>query len=375
MNIHDYSKVTDRIEINEKCRDEVLNMKRNKKKITHKMNKKAFIGIIAAAVVACGGTAVFAADYFRVFDRLSDKKDRTFVTEQGQELKADKYDNNNYDIIGQNAQETSASAATEEFSMNVESVYCDGSNLILGLTGSFEDGNTLNTNYIAFSCEITVDGKSYVIDLEDGSDDNYLRFSGNIIRDEGEENSFTGSVSLTLKDEKIENPTTADIRFYDITCSDSYLLDSSVRLEDEIEMSVDIVPELELVKECLLSMSEDGFEAKIYEISPAGITVGYQYPEFYDTNTETVSWEEDGQILTGPKYSIYAVYCDENGNPLEGLDLTACPDYGDGLWTGMLASTDSSTITVKWFNKQVQDENGNMELLHEYTFDISEYNQ
>ncbi len=374
MNIHDYSKVTDRIEINEKCRDEVLNMKRNKKKITHKMNKKAFIGIIAAAVVACGGTAVFAADYFGVFDRLSDKKDRTFVTQEGQELKADKYDNNNYDIIGQNAQEASASAATEKFSMNVESVYCDGSNLILGLTGSFEDGNMMNTNYIAFSCEISVDGKSYVIDLEDGSDDNYLRFSGNMIRDEGEENSFTGSVSLTLKDEKIENPTTADVRFYDIACSDSYMLDGSVRLEDEIEMSVDIVPEVELVQECLLSMSEDGFEAKIYEISPAGITVGYQYPEFYDTNTEKVSWEEDGQILTGPKYSIYAVYFDENGNPLEGLDLTACPDYGDGLWTGMLASTDSSTITVKWLNKQTAV-TGEKEVIYEYTFDISEYNQ
>lgn len=152
MNIHDYSKVTDRIEINEKCRDEVLNMKRNKKKITHKMNKKAFIGIIAAAVVACGGTAAFAADYFGVFDRLSDKKDRTFVTQEGQELKADKYDNNNYDIIGQNAQEASASAATEEFSMNVESVYCDGSNLILGLTGSFEDGNMMNTSRVTVRC-------------------------------------------------------------------------------------------------------------------------------------------------------------------------------------------------------------------------------
>ena len=121
-------------------------------------------------------------------------------------------------------------------------------------------------------------------------------------------------------------------------------------------------------------MSEDGFEAKIYEISPAGITVGYQYPEFYDTNTETVSWEENGQIMTGPKYSIYAVYFDENGNPLEGLDLTACPDYGDGLWTGMLASTDSSTITVKWLNKQTAV-TGEKEVIYEYTFDISEYNQ
>lgn len=374
MNIHDYSKVTDRIEINEKCRDEVLNMKRNKKKITHKMNKKAVISIIAAAVVACGGTAAFAADYFGVFDRLSDKKDRTFVTEWGQELQADKYDNNNYDIIGQNAQKASVSAASEDFSMNVESVYCDGSNLILGLTGSFEKGNTLNTNYIAFSCEIIVDGRSYVIDLDDESNDNYLRFSGNMIRDEGEENSFTGSISLTLKDEKIENPTTADVRFYDIACSDSYMLDGSVRLEDEIEISVDIVPEVELVQECLLSMSEDGFEAKIYEISPAGITVGYKYPEFYDTNTEKVSWEENGQIMTGPKYSIYAVYFDENGNPLEGLDLVECPDYGDGLWTAMLASTDSSTITVKWLNKQSADRT-EKDVIYEYTFDISEYNQ
>ena len=136
-------------------------------------------------------------------------------------------------------------------------------------------------------------------------------------------------------------------------------------------MTVDVVPELKLVHEFYASMSENGFEAKIYEISPAGITVGTKYPEFYLTNSETITWYEGDQLLEGPKYSVIAQYFDENGNLIDFIDVRELPDYGDGFSTGILASTDSSDITVKWFNKQAHDENGNPELLYEYTFDIS----
>lgn len=375
MNLNDYKKVTDRLEISERCREEVLTMKKRTGKIKHKMNKKAAALIAAAALTVGAGTAAVAANHFDVFDRLSEKQNRTITLDNGNEVKIDKYDKNNYEIIGQHAQDVTAAAQSEELSVNVESVYCDGSNLIVGFTGSLADGNPSGIISLNFNCDITIDGVTYTRDehIIAGNDNNYLRFDGNMILDEGETNSFTGSISLTLRTgEKIEDPTTADIRLYDISCGYDYIMHSPVYLDSEVNMTVDVIPELELVQECYASMSENGFEAKIYEISPAGITVGTKYPEFYDTNNETITWEEEGMMVEGPKYSIVSLFFDENGNMIEGIGVKELPDYGDGFETGILASTDSSTITVKWFNKQVQDENGNSELLYEYTFDLSE---
>ncbi|MBQ8297922.1 MAG: hypothetical protein IJX77_09080 [Ruminococcus sp.] len=372
MNINDYKKVTDRLEISERCREEVLNMRKGTGKIKHKMSKKA-VALIAAAVMTVGaGTAAVAANHFGVFDRLSGKKDRTITLDNGVEAKIDKFDNNNYEIIGQHAQDVTAAAQSEELSVNVESVYCDGSNLIVALTGSLADGNPSGIISLNFNCDITIDGETYSVNALEGWSQNYLRLYGNMVLDEGETNSFTGSISLTLQTgEKIENPTTADIRLYNISCGYKYVMDNAVYLDSEVNLTVDVVPEPELVQECYASMSENGFEAKIYEVSPSGITIGSKYPRFYDTNTETVTWYEGENLLEGPKYSVGAQWFDENGNRIELLDLRELPDYGDGFNTGILASTDSSTITVKWFNKQTQG-TGDKELLYEYTFTLPE---
>ena len=372
MDMNDYKNVTDRLQISERCREEVFTMKNRTGKIKHKMNKKAVALIAAAALTVGAGTAAVAADKLGAFDRLSDKKDRTVVLDNGNEVKLDKFDKNNYEIIGQYAQDVTAAAQSEELLVNVESVYCDGSNLIVGFSGSLADGNPSGIITLNFHCDITIDGETYSMNNVITEHHNYLRMNGNMVIDEGQTNSFTGSISLTLKTgEKIENPTTADIRLYNISCGYDYIMDTPVYLDGEVNMTVDVVPELKLVQECYASMSENGFEAKIYEISPAGITVGTKYPEFYLTNSETITWYEGNQLLEGPKYSVIAQYFDENGNLIDFIDVRELPDYGDGFSTGILASTDSSDITVKWFNKQAHDENGNPELLYEYTFDIS----
>lgn len=368
MNIHDYSKVTDRIEINEKCRDEVLNMKRNKKKITHKMNKKAVISIIAAAVVACGGTAAFAADYFGVFDRLDNKANGTIVNDSGKEFDVDKYDNNNYEIIGQHAEQipTENAALLEKTEGNInitpESVYCDGRSLVIAITGSFADGNPTNAGYVCFDAELTINGKTYR-SVDWGNRVDFYDFTGSMVRDENETNSFTGSITITFDDKNlITEADTAELKISNILYGE-YYYSSMESFGEELEMTVDIAPQTELLKKCNLTMDENGFKAKVYEVSPAMIMIGANEPETYNG------------MDVGLSYSPVTLYYDENGEQIDFLEIKTLPNYYDELHTVCLASTESSTITVKWFNKQVQDENGNMELLHEYTFDISEYNQ
>ena len=51
MKIEDYKNVTDRIEIREECRKEIINMSIEKNKSKHKWSKKTFIPVIAAAIV------------------------------------------------------------------------------------------------------------------------------------------------------------------------------------------------------------------------------------------------------------------------------------------------------------------------------------
>ena len=68
MNINDYNKVIDRLSPSAECRNEVLNMKKKQKNI--KLNRKGIAVIIAVAVAACGGTAVYAAEKISSFKKL-----------------------------------------------------------------------------------------------------------------------------------------------------------------------------------------------------------------------------------------------------------------------------------------------------------------
>lgn len=68
MNIDDYKKVTDRIELKKDCFTEAINMMEENKNKKHGWTKKKVIPVIAAAVVACTTmTAVFADEFMGIF--------------------------------------------------------------------------------------------------------------------------------------------------------------------------------------------------------------------------------------------------------------------------------------------------------------------
>ena len=78
MKIEDYKNVTDRIEIREECRKEIINMSIEKNKSKHKWSKKTFIPVIAAAIVGCTAiTAAFADDVISVFSKEKAKQEIT----------------------------------------------------------------------------------------------------------------------------------------------------------------------------------------------------------------------------------------------------------------------------------------------------------
>ena len=142
MNINDYKKVTDRLSPSAECRNEVLNMKKKQKK-NIKLSRKGIAVIIAAAVTACGGTAVYAAEKLGAFDRMNKTLEETIVLSDGTELEKDKFAELDYNQIAQTAQTFTKpiSFEGEDISITIESVYCDGYTVILGLTGSLKNGN------------------------------------------------------------------------------------------------------------------------------------------------------------------------------------------------------------------------------------------
>lgn len=366
MNMNDYKKVADRMEPSEHCRNEVLNMKNTK--ITKKNNHRLTAVLIAAAVMTAGGGMIIAADSLGAFDKLigvQEKKDACGFS-------YDKYDRNNYEAIAGNDKtpEESLSAANEKLSVACDSVYCDGRSLILGLTGEFYENVMKNYNSVHFDCEVIVNGKTHELRGAWDWDCGFWRFDGRLYRDESRENGFNGSICLGFTDEYIiTEPTVIEVRMYNIGAL-NWNEPRGSRLGDDLSFTVSVTPDATLRQTPMLSMEQDGFAAKVYEISPACIMVGSSYPEWYDTNTETIECE-DGTL--GPKYSVHAGWYDENGNPLEPLDYTMDLD-SNGYHICPYSYADTSKITVKWVNLQNRDENGNAEILYEYTFDLTDTN-
>lgn len=365
MNMNDYRMVADRMQPSEHCRDEVLGMKTTK--ITHKKNRKFTPLLIAAAVAVCGGGMIIAADSMGAFEKLVGVPQKT----DAQGFSCNKYDRNNYKAIAENAviPEEITTAANEKLSVTCDSVYCDGTSLILGLTGEFYENVMKHYEFVGFDCEITVNGRVYNLRRAWEQDCGFWRFDGSLYRDDSRENGFTGSISVGFTEEHaITEPTTVEVRMYNIGAL-NYNESLESRLGDDVTFTVEVTPDVALIQEPLLSMEQDGFGAKIYEISPAGIITGSIYPEWYDTNTEKIELP-DGTLI--PKYGVCALWYDENGNGIPGLDYTKELNYGDGYFASPHAYSETSKITVKWVNKQQQDENGNPEVLYEYTFDLTE---
>lgn len=372
MNAKAYKDVMDRIEIDEKCKEELFNTMDKKEQKKFKIKGSKLIPVcIAAVILTCTGTA--AASELGVFDKLNAKKNRVVTNDYGDKFEIDKYDDNNYEIIGQNAVtiDTPITAETENLSVTVESVYCDGANIILGLTAVFDKPDNIETaEKLVFDQKIDINGESYSTYIHN---ENIIRFGGNLILDEGSENTYTGNISFTLSPEcRITEPTTVELTLINFVCL-NYLYKEYGTLDDKITLDIDIVPDTSKIVQCGAYEEKDGFAFKIYEVSPAMITIGIKYPDFYDK-----AWDEFFENLTGDETededvpaSPVTMFYDENGEIIKPIGMWNHMDYGDGMSIGCLASSDTSSITVRFADKNHFDENGEPILLKEITVNIN----
>ena len=364
MNMNDYRKVTDRIEPSERCREEIFNMSKRRKNHI-RLNKKGIAAIVAVAVAACGGTAVFAADKLGAFDKLKNIKERTVTTDDGREFHINKFEHKDYDKIADNAEILSEPVTenTENISISIDSIYCDGRTIILGVTGSLTDGNPENYGFINLSPEIEINGRKYEYYKDVTQQDGYM------VVDAGLKNSFTGSITFVLADdEKLIEPTDITVHMRDILCSEKYFTDS-VSIGD-MTLTATVTPDTALMNNCNIVKSEDGFTATVYDISPTMMTVGCDYPIEYDLNEETIEIEEGGKMIEICKYHIFDMWYDADGNRLTPLEITV--DMGNGVYAGCMEPPSTDTVIVKFCNKQQSDENGMPVVIKEMEIDLSE---
>ncbi|MBO6115574.1 MAG: hypothetical protein J6P14_00275 [Ruminococcus sp.] len=374
MNMNDYKKVIDRIAPSEECREEVMNMRNeyNRKKIKHKSAGKVAAAVTAALIAACGGTAATAAK-LGAFERLSSKTARTVTNDHGDEFPIDKFDKNDYASIAPAAveAENTEPCKNDDITVSIDSVYCDGHEMIFALNGSLNNGNSIGAGYIACRAYLYIDGNMIY-----NPDNSYGCYGGSFVIDEGEDNSFTGSVTCMLTGNyQIDDTVDVELKLTGIQCREQYWTDSLLDT-DPITLTTTVTPDLSLIRnfgENGLTVEEDGFSATIYRITPAMMVVGYEYPQWYDDNDETITWYEPGYEetgVTGPKYAIIGQFFDADENLIENLQIDPL-SMGNGKTAGCLRSTDSDVVYCRFYNKQTQG-TGEMELIKELRIDLAE---
>jgi len=342
MNINDYNKVIDRLSPSAECRNEVLNMKKQRKNI--KLNKKGIAVIVAAAVAACGGTAVYAAEKISSFKKLKESKNRTVPFTEDSELPMYKGDNKDYEII-ENAAEvlpTAVAAESDNISLNMDSVYCDGTSVILGVTGNLADGNPENYDIIHLNPNLLINNE-YV------SSENILETDGYMLLDENTDNSFTGSITFILSESaKLSDTAEITVEMKNICGSETYYSDQFYI--GSASLTAEVTPEIELVENYGNCFEKDGYSFTIYDISPAMMTAGYTYPKNTDAH-------------------IIAMIYDENGNRLERA-MDEPVEISDGIWAETFIPPVTNNILVKFCDKQRSDENNMPVVMCEMTIDL-----
>lgn len=343
MNINDYKKVTDRLSPSAECRNEVLNMKKKQKK-NIKLSRKGIAVIIAAAVTACGGTAVYAAEKISSFKKLKDSENRTVPFTEDSELPMYKGDNKNYEIIESAAEvlPTDVAAESNNISLNMDSVYCDGISVILGVTGNLVDGNPENYDIIHLNPKLLINNE-YV------SSENILETDGYMLLDENADNSFTGSITFIMSESaKLSDTAEITVEMTDICGSETYYSDQFYI--GSATLKAEVTPETKLVENYGNCFEKDGYSFTIYDISPAMMTAGHTYPENIDAH-------------------IIAMIYDENGNRLERA-MDSPVEMEDGNWAETFIPPTTNRIIVKFCNKQQSDENNMPVVMCEMTIDL-----
>ncbi len=330
--------------------------------IKKRRKSKMSIAIIAALVAACGGTTVFAATHSNLFQNLESNKTKTHVTEDGREFQVDKTpDLNNYEML-ENYADTSDEleiAENDDMSVSIESTYCDGRTLVLGLRGSLNNGNPEGYRYVGLN-SIKIDCGDVVFETGNKADgiSNYTWLEGNMMLDEGTENNFSGQITLKLLEENmLTESKNAVITLKNVCIGDDYF---NVKDElSDIEIKKRIVVDKDLINGNTVEQSEDGYKVKLSDYSPASIHVEWEYPSDLDEKNDPEHFM--------PFYSMVLFFYDEDGNEI--------PFLNEEIGTGSLTTPSSDIIYARILNKQ--ESNGSdlyygMPVYKEFKFDLSE---
>lgn len=367
MNINDYKKVTDRLSPSAECRNEVLNMKKKQKK-NIKLSRKGIAVIIAAAVTACGGTAVYAAEKLGAFDRMNKTLEETIVLSDGTELEKDKFAELDYNQIAQTAQTFTKpiSFEGEDISITIESVYCDGYTVILGLTGSLKNGNPEGYEYIPFRPVIKLNDKVYSDDFNISK--GVLMAKGKLYLDEETENSFAGQFQFTF-DEKNKIAEPVDITFTlkeFIPNSEIYgsVYKDMPTLKDEFSVCFNVAPDESLTRRINHTFTDsEGYSVTIFDITPVAML------EQCFSSAEEIA-ERNPYIKNQSDSKVFAVYTDGNGKELEVIGMHHPLYREDGTFASFRQPPTSDIINIKYYDAYHPDENGEPAFIHEMTIDL-----
>lgn len=332
-------------EIMEKFRRETNKYNVQKKR---KPRKSIIIAAAAAAVLICGGT-VAAATGLNVFDRQSHQNDMTFThtipdSDETMELPLDKFAvKYNYNDIAKAAQEIEEikAAETDNLKLQVESVYCDGTTLMIGISGSMKDGNPTHKQLISLgNIKLSLGSVTYDI-LYGGEESEFAHLDGSLVLDEGTDNQFSGNITLiVLGDRTITEPETAEISIRRITASENYMDANYIELGSNLNLSVNVYPDPSIKDNNVYTITDGEYAVRFYEISPVMMIVGFKSP--FD-EVQVQSWLNN-----------------ENGEQVESMGLRELPDYGDDFSIGCMVPVTSGYVTASFFDKNNLDENGNI---------------
>lgn len=308
--------------------------------------KCIIISAAAAAILICGGTVTAAAG-LNVFNRQSHKNDMTFThtipnSDETMELPLDKFAvKYNYNDIAKSAQEIEEirAAETDNLKLQVESVYCDGTTLMIGISGSMKDGNPKHKQLISLgNIKLSLGNVTYDI-LYGGEESEFAHLDGSLVLDEGKDNQFSGNITLiVLGDRTITEPETAEISIRRITASENYMDANYIKLGSNLNLSVNVYPDPSIKDDNVYTIIDGDYSVRFYEISPVMMIVGFKSP-----------FDEDHSWLNN-----------ENGEQVESMSLRELPDYGDGFSIGCMVPVTSGYVTASFFDKNNLDENGNI---------------
>ncbi len=335
--------------------------------IKKRRKSKMSVAIIAALVAACGGTTVFAAAHSNLFKNLEENKTKTHITDDGREFQVDKTpDLNNYEMLENHVNESAEieMAENDDMSVSIESTYCDGRTLVLGLTGSLNNGNPEGYRYVGFS--IKIDCGDVVFETENrlNGNANYTWLEGNMMLDEGTENNFSGQITLKLNEGNMLTESKNAV----ITLKNVFIGDDYFNIKDElsdIEIKKRIVVDKDLINRNAIEQSEDGYKVRLSDYSPASIRVEWEYPnDLYKTHKIERTNTDDYKI---PLYSMVLHFYDENGNEI--------PFLNEEIGTGSLTTPSSNIIYARILNKQESSGSDlyyGMPVYKEFKFDLNE---